>query len=256
MKVYKLVTNSPLKNFNYFIQTSHNEVWAVDPLYKKQVDEWLKINNFNLAGIFITHNHPDHVAGALEYKSQQKNQNQNQNQNEKQNQIKILAMNTFTGDKNLLTNELNDGDKFEFENGEIEIIYTPGHTIDHFCLLVKDQVGKQKSIITMDTVFNAGVGNCKNGGNPETLYNSIQKLLSILSDHTILYPGHDYMRNNLNFSKSLGLNTKLSDELLSNQEIDREEFVTTIKIEKEINVFFKAQSVDEFVSLRKKRDTW
>lgn len=53
-----------------------------------------------------------------------------------------------------------------------------------------------------DTLFNASAGNCKNGGNVDDLYRTFIEQLQPLADATLLYPGHDYMKNNLAFALS------------------------------------------------------
>src|SRR5712675_192233 len=47
---------------------------------------------------------------------------------------------------------------------------------------------------------NAGAGNCHNGGNPEDLYATFVAQLAKLPDATRVYPGHDYIENNLRFT--------------------------------------------------------
>ena len=43
-----------------------------------------------------------------------------------------------------------------------------------------------------DTLFNAGAGNCHNGGHPNELYQTFVSQLAKLPDRTLVYPGHDY----------------------------------------------------------------
>ena len=49
-------------------------------------------------------------------------------------------------------------------------------------------------------MFNAGAGNCHNGGHPDELFDTFEKQLEKLGDDTLLYPGHDYLINNLEFT--------------------------------------------------------
>src|SRR3546814_16763655 len=50
---------------------------------------------------------------------------------------------------------------------ELESLDTPGHTMSHVCLLSR---GDQPALFCGDTLFNAGAGNCHNGGHPSELY--------------------------------------------------------------------------------------
>src|SRR5678816_4869986 len=51
-----------------------------------------------------------------------------------------------------------------------------------------------------DTLFNAGAGNCHNGGHPSELYKTFSEQLERLPGSTSIYPGHDYIENNLKFT--------------------------------------------------------
>ena len=80
---------------------------------------------------------------------------------------------------------------------ELECLDTPGHTMSHVCLLAH---GDSPAIFSGDTLFNAGAGNCHNGGHPEELYQTFADQLARLPDETRVYPGHDYLANNLRFT--------------------------------------------------------
>ena len=77
---------------------------------------------------------------------------------------------------------------------ELECMDTPGHTMCHICLRSHTD---QPALFSGDTLFNAGAGNCHNGGNPEDLYATFVEQLATLPDDTRVYPGHDYIENNL-----------------------------------------------------------
>jgi hydroxyacylglutathione hydrolase len=49
-------------------------------------------------------------------------------------------------------------------------------------------------------LFNAGAGNCHNGGNVQALYRTFSEQLNRLPANTRIYPGHDYIENNLRFT--------------------------------------------------------
>ena len=67
----------------------------------------------------------------------------------------------------------------------------------HICLRSH---GDRPALFSGDTLFNAGAGNCHNGGNPEDLYATFVDQLARLPDDTQVYPGHDYIENNLRFT--------------------------------------------------------
>ena len=80
-----------------------------------------------------------------------------------------------------------DGDILKVGNVELKVIYTPGHTYDHNCYLVKD------NLLSGDCLFIGDVGRVDLGGNlrekTEMLYNSLRKLEQ-LPANTKIYPNH------------------------------------------------------------------
>jgi hydroxyacylglutathione hydrolase len=80
---------------------------------------------------------------------------------------------------------------------ELEALDTPGHTLTHLCLLAH---GDAPALFCGDTLFNAGAGNCHNGGDPNLLYQTFVDQLAKLPEATRVYPGHEYMARNLAFT--------------------------------------------------------
>jgi hydroxyacylglutathione hydrolase len=50
-----------------------------------------------------------------------------------------------------------------------------------------------------DTLFNAGAGNCHNGGIPRAVQDLREQLAGCPTTRCV-YPGHDYIENNLRFT--------------------------------------------------------
>jgi hydroxyacylglutathione hydrolase len=82
---------------------------------------------------------------------------------------------------------------------ELECMDTPGHTMCHICLRSHTD---QPALFSGDTLFNAGAGNCHNGGDPGELYTTFSRQLAALPADTQIYPGHDYIETNLKFTLS------------------------------------------------------
>lgn len=72
----------------------------------------------------------------------------------------------------------------------------PGHTMDHVAFQLLDG----PHFFPGDTLFQAGVGNCKNGGDPGALYHTVQELERLLTDDIHIHVGHDYLAKNLSFA--------------------------------------------------------
>ena len=85
-----------------------------------------------------------------------------------------------------------DGDIIELGQFNISIIHTPGHTPACVSYKIEDNV------FVGDTLFMPDFGTARAdfpGGDANTLYRSIQRLLS-LPDDTKIYVGHDYKAPN------------------------------------------------------------
>ena len=80
-----------------------------------------------------------------------------------------------------------DGDKLTLAGFEIDVIGTPGHSIDH----VTYSIPAEKAIFSGDVLFQGSVGRTDlPGSDHQTLMDSIARLLETLPDETVVYPGH------------------------------------------------------------------
>lgn len=79
---------------------------------------------------------------------------------------------------------LKDGDILNFEDKEIKVISTPGHTIGSVCYCVDD------IMLSGDTLFKGKVGRTDLAtGNQDDILNSLRKLYKLKTDY-LVYPGH------------------------------------------------------------------
>ena len=132
---------------------------------------------------------------------------------------------------------------------ELETLDTPGHTMSHVCLLSRTDT---PALFCGDTLFNAGAGNCHGGGHPAELYETFAGQLAGLPDETLIYPGHDYIENNLQFTLDREPDNERAAALLA--EIEPQDpdaaMVSTLALEKEINTFFRLHSPSVIARLR------
>lgn len=78
-----------------------------------------------------------------------------------------------------------DGDRIPLADMELEIIHTPGHTPGSVSIRLDDV------IFTGDTLFRGSVGRTDLAyGDDILLLKSIREKLLVLSDDTVIYPGH------------------------------------------------------------------
>ena len=91
---------------------------------------------------------------------------------------------------------LHDGDVIEAGNVVVQVLHTPGHTMDSICLAVTDKRRGEQPwfVITGDTLFVGSVGRPDLAGREKAmaamLYDSIHAKLLTLPDETEIFPGH------------------------------------------------------------------
>jgi len=226
MIVEQIWTGNAYRNFNYLIACPETgEALAIDPLDHEKCLARAKEKGWEITQILNTHHHGDHIGGngpVVEATG-----------------AKILAHANAADKIPNMDIGLNKGDIVKIGNTvELESLDTPGHTMSHICLLSRTET---PALFCGDTMFNAGAGNCHNGGHPEALFSTFTEQLAKLSDSTLIYPGHDYIANNLQFTLDREPDNKKAPELLKKVEHQdtNEPLVSNIALEKEINTFFR-----------------
>ena len=243
MIIKQLYTNNSYRNFNYLIACPNTgEALAIDPL---AVDLCLKTANQNgwrITQILNTHEHWDHIGGndAMQAATQ----------------AKILAHHAAVDRIGPVNVPLHANDIITVGNSvRLSVLDTPGHTRSHVCLLAE---GDHPALFCGDTLFNAGAGNCHHGGHPELLYTTFQDQISLLPQETTVYPGHDYIVNNLNFTLSREPDNEHAKSLLSqvSSQDPHHPLVTTLALEKQINVFLRLDSPHSAHTIEKRHQTF
>jgi len=235
MLVEQIWTNNAWRNFNYLIACPESgEALAVDPLDHKRCLATAKQHGWEITQVLNTHEHGDHTGGNAKVIAA--------------TDAKLLAHHRARipgGDVGLKAGDVIKVGK----TVELESLDTPGHTMTHVCLLSHTDI---PALFCGDTLFNAGAGNCHNGGHPEELYHTFAEQLAKLPDRTLVYPGHDYIVNNLNFTLDREPDNARAKSLL--EEIKGRSpdnaLVSNLALEKEINTFFRLQSPSVIKCLR------
>jgi hydroxyacylglutathione hydrolase len=119
----------------------------------------------------------------------------------------------------------------------------------HICLFAHTE---QPALFCGDTLFNAGAGNCHGGGHPERLYDTFATQLAQLPDATRVFPGHEYLVRNLEFTLDREPDNAAAAALLreARNHDPTNATVTTLGEEKRINTFFRLQSPGVIARLR------
>jgi hydroxyacylglutathione hydrolase len=237
MIVEQIWTANPFRNFNYLIACPETgEALAIDPLDHAKCLARAKEKGWTIRQILNTHEHPDHIGG--------------NGPMQKATGASILAHAAASSRIPDMDRGLAAGDVVTIgKTVELEVLDTPGHTMSHVCLLSRTDT---PALFCGDTLFNAGAGNCHNGGHPEELYETFAGQLAKLPDETRVYPGHDYIANNLGFTLDREPDNAKARELLGEVEDQdpSDAMVSTLALEKEINTFFRLHSPSVIAKLQ------
>ena len=228
MIVEQIWTNNAYRNFNYLIACSETgEALAIDPLDHRKCLTRAKECGWTITQVLNTHEHGDHTGGNDSVIAA--------------TNAKLLAHHNAKDKIRGMDRGLGAGDMVQFGTIELEVLDTPGHTMSHVCLLSH---GDSPALFCGDTLFNAGAGNCHNGGHPHELYETFANQLDRLPENTRIYPGHDYIVNNLQFTLDREPDNRAAKDMLV--EIENQDpnnaLVTTLSMEREFNTFFRLSS--------------
>ena len=182
MFIQQLYTNC-LSEAAYYIE-SDGEAAIIDPL--RDIDAYLQLakeRNTTIKYIFETHFHADFVSGHLDLAKAT-------------NAPIIYGPDTET---RLPVQIAKDGDNYSIGKITIQVLHTPGHTLESTCYLLKNEAGKDHAVFTGDTLFVGDVGrpDLAQKGLDITkedlaamMYESIQSKIMPLADDVIVYPAH------------------------------------------------------------------
>ena len=182
MKIEQIYT-SCLSQASYFIE-NNGEAIVIDPI--REVDQYIKrakSSGCKIKYVFQTHFHADFVSGHITL-------------SKKTNAQIVYGPNANPDYECIIAS---DGDFFEIGNLKIEVLHTPGHTLESCSYLLYNEDNEPHAIFTGDTLFLGDVGipdvahRYKNTTKEELasiLYDSINKKIKPLSDNLVVYPGH------------------------------------------------------------------
>ncbi len=165
----------------YYIE-SQGEAAIIDPL--RDVEEYLilaKERKAKIKYIFETHFHADFVSGHLDLA-------------QASGAPIVYGPETETS---FPIYHAKDGEIFKLGDLSIEVLHTPGHTLESSCYLLREANGHAHAIFTGDTLFVGDVGrpdlssgNLSQDELAALLYDSLQKKIVPLADDLIIYPAH------------------------------------------------------------------
>jgi len=184
MKIEQIYTGC-LAEAAYYIE-SDGEAAIIDPL--REVEPYIRkaaADQAKIKYVFETHFHADFVSGHIDLAS------------------KTGAAIVYgpTGMKTGFEAHIaTDGEIFNVGKISLQLIHTPGHTLESSCYLLRDEHGKEQALFTGDTLFIGDVGRPDLAQKviaeltqeklADLLYDSLRNKIMTLPDGITVYPGH------------------------------------------------------------------
>ena len=165
----------------YYIE-SEGEIAIIDPL--RDTDDYINLAKERKSGIkyiFETHFHADFVSGHIDLGKQT-------------GAPIIYGPGAQTNFKAYISK---DEEIFKLGKLSIEVIHTPGHTLESTCYLLRDENEKPYALFTGDTLFVGDVGRPDlSSGNLSSeelagiMYETIKNKILPMADDILVYPAH------------------------------------------------------------------
>lgn len=209
----------------YYIQ-SGSEAVVIDPL--REVDPYIRKANRNHATIkyvLETHFHADFVSGHLDL-------------------AKKTGATIVYGPEAKPAFEAHiarDGEELKVGDITIEVIHTPGHTLESTCYLLKNAEGKKVALFSGDTLFIGDVGrpDLAQKVNEDLdqdklagmLYDSLRNKIMPLPDDIIVYPAHgagSACGKNISRETTDTLGNQKATNYALRSDMSREEFIKEV----------------------------
>jgi hydroxyacylglutathione hydrolase len=197
---------------------------AIDAPDADPIIATLKERGWTLTHIFVTHKHFDHIEGIPALQAAY--------------ECEVIGPEASAAETGMYDRTVADGDSFDWAGVKVEVIETPGHTLDH----VSYYMPAEKLVFVGDTIFSLGCGRVIEGDHA-MMWDSL-KTLRALPDDTSLYCGHEYTLTNGRFALTVDpQNAALKKRFAEVEKLraeDKPTLPTTIAQEKATNPFLRA----------------
>ena len=238
---------------NYGVLLNDPESGATACIDAGDADEVLAAltqKGWTLSEIWITHHHWDHTDGLAKLKEI--------------TGAKVFGPAGVTG----VDQVLSGGDTFSFAGNEVQVIHTPGHTLD----MLNFYIATASMVFTGDTLFVMGCGRLFEGS-ADQMWQGMQKLMALPED-TMIYCAHEYTLANAAFALSVDPE---NEDLINRSELvkmQRDQGLATVPsrldIELASNPFLRpndagiritlglsdASDLDVFTEIRRRKDNF
>ena len=175
---------------------------------------------WSLTQVWITHHHGDHTAGLSDIAA------------------KTGAATYGPAGVSGITHVLANGDSLAFAGRQVDVLATPGHTLD----MLNFHLASERLAFTGDTLFAMGCGRLFEG-DAEMMWASLTRLMA-LADDTIIYCSHEYTAANAAFALSVDPDNQAlqrrAEAVAELRAADQPTVPTIMAMEKETNPFLRA----------------
>lgn len=203
-------------NLGYLVY-GWKDVLVIDGGGYREMLSFIERKKLNLRFIANTHSHYDHAAGNSHYLNRPG--------------VRILRYEELVREKEIT-----------MEEQKIVIYDTPGHTEASVCFCVGDK------LISGDTLFNGTIGNCFTG-DLAGFFQTIRRLMTLPAE-TIVYAGHDYVKDAMLFAGNLEPDNADIDLFLS--KYNPNHVFSTLQDEFRVNPYLRFND-DRILGILKKR---
>lgn len=249
-----ILTSISILNDNYvwILYDSNSFCIIIDPGVAENVIKKIEKKRWKPIAILLTHNHTDHVGGVKEIIKKYPD---------------IIVFGPEETKKNNVNKIVKKGDKIKLLENEINVFFTPGHTLGHVSYYLKPY------FFCGDTLFSGGCGRVFENRFVD-MYQSIN-LIKFLPKKTILCCSHEYTLSNLIFSMSiLPFDKKIKNYYKKIKKIiskNKKSLPVYLKTERKINIFLRTDEeiikksmglekyksdLEVFILLRKRKDNF
>jgi len=202
---------------------SSGQTVSIDAPDASRILAALDERNWKLTHILVTHHHQDHTQGIARLK-------------EETGCAVIGPVNPAIAG---VDRTVADGDRFELAGEQVDVIATPGHTLDMLNFHFVDA----GLLFTGDTLFAMGCGRIFEG-TPAQMWGSLVKLMA-LPKTTRIYCGHEYTLSNARFALTIDpANPALQRRLREVEELRSRGLATlptTLELELATNPFLRVK---------------
>jgi hydroxyacylglutathione hydrolase len=194
MEIYKLVF-SPIEVNTYILADQSNDCAIIDcGCYdRSEFDElvgFIENKKLNPVLLLNTHCHLDHIFGnryMLEKYSLKALSGKEDEINRKKAVQHAALFGLSISEPPEPGGFIDDGQQIKFGSIELTALYVPGHSPGSIAFYSE----KNGCVFTGDALFAGSIGRTDlEGGNYDTLINSIKSRLFVLPPSTVVYPGH------------------------------------------------------------------